>query len=115
MLAGRLRDRVTILERLTVATPGGVQETWEEVDPRWARVAPVNVQNAARYQQALNSEVTHTVTFRGRVELSIADNRIGWRGQQYRIVQRTYDVDGTGKTTMCAVRELLPSEVSGGS
>jgi head-tail adaptor len=114
MLSGRLRDRVTILERITTPTPGGVEETWEADGDRWGRVAPVSVQNAARYQQALNTEVTHTVTFRGRVELSIADNRIGWRNRQYRIVQRTYDVDGTGKTTMCAIRELL-EEVPDGS
>lgn len=106
MLPGRMRDRVKILEHTQTYTPSGIEQEWEESETRWGRVAPVSVQEAARYQQIINSNVTHTVTFRGRVEVSTA-NRIEWRGVPMQVVKRSYDVDGTGKVTMLAVRELI--------
>ncbi|HUW57737.1 MAG TPA: head-tail adaptor protein [Planctomycetota bacterium] len=107
MDAGGYRDRVKIELCTRTQTATGWEETWSDVQTRWARVIALDPAARARYAQ-IESEVTHKVVFHGAVTLAIADNRLVWltRGAKVlELLEPPRDPDGLGRHTEVAVRE----------
>src|SRR5690606_40930226 len=72
MRAGRLKHRITIEKLTRVQSPLGPEEKWIPVETRWGRVALLKLEGRALYQEVGHSEVSHRVTLRGHVELTLA-------------------------------------------
>src|SRR5690606_2906161 len=81
MLSGRLKHRITIEKLTRVQGPLGPEEKWVPVETRWGRVALVKLEGRALYQEVGHSEVSHRVTLRGHVELTLAAHRLRWEGR----------------------------------
>lgn len=104
--AGRDRLRVQAKTRTRVAT--GYTEVWADVEILWGQVIPADVQTRARYAQ-LQSDVTHTVLFRGVVDLTIGTHRLIWETRADRflkIVEPISDPGGEQIYTTVAVQEV---------
>ena len=105
-----MRDRIRI--EVKVKTPGasGPDIDWNEQATRWADVDELSVSARIAYQQAGVSEVTHMVTMRGPISLSLADNRFVWLNKGDRIlypVAPPSNKDGLGRYYAIVAREEL--------
>ena len=112
MLPGRMRDRVGILSRITTPTPTGTVEDWVQTEERWARIVPVSISAQANFMQVHESEITHSVTFKSEIALTIADHRLKFNGQHYEIVDPAFDPSiGLGKYTRVMAKLVEQDEV----
>jgi len=78
--AGRFTERVTIQRRTATQSATGDVEAWEDVETRWAVVAPMSSRMRFEYAQR-DSIVTHRVVLREAVELTLGEHRFKWRGR----------------------------------
>ncbi len=101
-LADTLTDRVHIQVRTATRTALGETVVWKPVETRYARVIPLDAKARAVYQQ-LQSEVSHEVTFRGSVSLSLGNNRILWGAKTLEPVEPVQEINGT---TVVVVKEV---------
>lgn len=94
MKASMLKDRVHI--QLRNASHGALGETvtWTPVESKYARVILLDARARAAYQQ-LQSEVTHKVVFRGKVSLTLGNNRLLWGDVTLEPVEPTQLVEDT--------------------
>lgn len=106
MLAGRLRDRIEILERTVSKSALGNAESWDTSRTLWGRMSSISVGSRAIYQQAFNSQVTHRVVFRGRQTFSTQNERFRWRDHDYQIIGPVEDVSGLGRESIILVKRL---------
>ena len=106
LTAGRLRDRIEILERTVSKTALGNLESWDTSRTLWGTMSGISISSKASFQQAFNNEVTHRVIFRGRVALSVRNNRLRWREKTYQIISAEHDVAGQGQFTIINAKRL---------
>ena len=112
MLAGRLRQRVTVqLVSYTQNSYGEPVETWTDVGTVWADVLPARVQERfiASGDQQL-ATVTHTIEMRYLDGLSPVNHRLKW-GTQILDIESVLDM--TGRTA--SMRVLCREEISEGT
>jgi len=107
MQGGGFRDRVKIQQCTRTQTATGWDESWADVETRWAKVITLDTAARARYAQ-IESEVTHKVVFRGAVTLAIGTYRLVWLTGGDTVLELAdppRDPDGLGRHTEVAVRE----------
>lgn len=102
MISGRYRDRITIQKVVQERTATGIKKSWQTDGVFWGRVVPANVDARERYQQLYNTEITHTIYFRGEKDINLGDCRFIWKG---RILRPIAPVLERGRTASIAVRE----------
>jgi hypothetical protein len=78
-----LNERVDILEKVENRTALGIEKLWPLVCERYAMVVLLDTKGQHQYQQIGHSEVTHIMTFRSPLEISLGKNRFCWRGNHY--------------------------------
>ncbi len=103
MLSNLLKDRVLLIQKVIVQGPLGGTTTYVPVQWKYAQVKPLSVYARAQYQQAGHSEVTHEVTFRDEVTISLGNYRIKHGPRTYEPVEPAKIVDGN---TIIAVKEI---------
>lgn len=108
MRAGDLNRRAMLQERdTTLDAMGGQSTTWTDVAPLWVSIEALSARELFA-AQAVQSEVSHTITARYRAEFvspkATAARRITYAGRIYNI-QGSMNIDEQNRTI-----ELLVSE-----
>ena len=109
MLAGTFRDRIQIQHRTRTPKATGVNEVWTNIGIRWARVIPLSARSRLEYAQ-VQSEVTHEVEFRERVEIVLGDDRLVWltgSSRMLELVEPPFYAGGLDAHTRVAVRQVV--------
>ena len=102
MLINLLKDRVLLIQKTITHGALGQTVTHGPVQWKYALVKPLSAQARAQYQQ-LDSIVTHEVTFRGDVAVSLGNYKIKHGSNTYEPVEPARLIDGN---TVVAVKEV---------
>lgn len=78
-----LNERVEILNKVESRSALGVEKDWPVVAERYALVLTLDTKGQHQYQQIGHSEVTHTMTFRSPLDISLGKSRFRWRGNHF--------------------------------
>jgi len=85
MLTNLLKTKVLLRQKQVTQGALGQKVTWVPVQEKHASVRPLDAKSRATYMQ-LNSEVTHIVTFRGDVTITVGDYLIEHGSKTYQPV-----------------------------
>jgi head-tail adaptor len=107
MTANALTDRVAVQTRTRTRTATGHSDgPWTQSAVLWGRAIPVDVTNAARQGQRLNSEITHKILVRGKHDWSPDRVRFIIGGVTYTPLERPMYYPAQGATTVYVKEEL---------
>ena len=102
MLPNLLKDRVLLIQKVASQGVLGQTVTYKPVQRKYCQVKPLDAKARLQYQQ-LNSVVTHEITFRDDVTVSLGEYQIKHGSKIYEPVEPAKLVDGN---TIIACKEI---------
>jgi len=106
MLFGMNRKQVEIQKRQTKEAPGGVSETWETQETRWATQVELGLEGRSKYQQIHNTQATHKFIFTGIPSFDLEDYRIKLGDDYYEFIEPPGNTDMVGKNAHIVTRKI---------
>lgn len=108
---GQYKHRVRIQRKTVTPSAMGPQETWADIQTRWARVTTIGVQTQAalsnaRFQEVGYGKSTHIIFFRGEVNLIYGTDRFVYDGRIFEMSGPLKDPEGRGCNTIVAVNSV---------